>query len=87
MAGYIIVFWQLDFIIAAGIPNVKSTLGYPADLLVSCTNLTHFGHLKGKNVENPPFAKADTTVLGRHMGRSYPETRPEHPKPYLNPRV
>ena len=26
MAGYIIVFWQLDFIIAAGIPNVKSTL-------------------------------------------------------------
>ena len=26
MGGYIIVFRQLDFIIVAGIPNVKSTL-------------------------------------------------------------
>ena len=28
MGGYIIVFRQLDFIIVAGIINVKSTLGF-----------------------------------------------------------
>ena len=33
MGGYIIVFRQLDFIIVAGIINVKSTLGFRVERL------------------------------------------------------